>query len=342
MRSLVFAGPGHVEWRELPDARVRGAAEAVVRPIVIGRCDLDIGYVRGLAPMPVGAPIGHEIIGEVVDTGDGVRSVRPGDRVVVPAQISCGTCRNCRRGFTGRCQSVPFAASYGMGREGDFGGGAADLVRVPFADAMLVPLPADADPVEWIGFTDMAQDAYRAVGPQLRERPGARVLVIGGLPAVIGIYAAGLAVACGAGAVDYYDDDATRLAEAARFGANPIVRGADEPGGMYEVVVDSSITPQSLIEAFRFAEPEALVTSVGIHFGATAEAPFMEAYHKGITYRTGRPNCRQHMEAVRDLCCSGAFQPQHLTTEIFAFDDAPSAWMSGALRTAASRRSAGN
>ena len=338
MRSLAFVAPGRLEWREIPDARVRGDGEAVVRPIVIGRCDLDIGFVRGLVPMPAGAPIGHEIIGEVVDVGDRVARFRPGDQVVVPAQISCGSCRNCLRGFTGRCQSVPFASSYGMGRAGDFGGGAADLVRVPFADAMLVALPDGADPVDWIGFSDMAQDGYRAVGPQLRDRPGARVLVIGGLPAVIGIYAAGLAVACGAGAVDFYDADPIRLAEAARYGATPVMRGEREPEGLYEIVVDSSIEPAALIEAFRFAEPEGLVTSVGIHFGETCAAPFMESYHKGVTYRTGRLNCRQHMEVVRDLCCAGTFVPQRLTTRLFDFDDGPAAWMDDALRTACVRR----
>lgn len=338
MRSLTFVSPGAVEWREVPDARLMGAGEAIVRPIVIGRCDLDIGYVRGLVPLPSGAPMGHEIIGDVVDVGDGVTMFRPGDRVIVPAQISCGACRNCRRGFTGRCQSVPFAASYGMGRAGDFGGGAADLVRVPYADAMLLALPTGANPVDWIGFTDMAQDAFRAVGPQLLERPGARVLVIGGLPAVIGIYAAGIAVACGAGAVDYYDDDLVRLAEAERYGATPIRRGYAEPDESYEIVVDSTITPTALIEAFRHAEPEGLVTSVGIHLGETAAAPFMDSYHKGVTYRTGRPNCRQHMETVRDLCCSGGFAPHTVTTTMFDFDDAPAAWADAALRTACARR----
>ena len=287
--------------------------------------------------MPSGAPIGHEIIGEVIDIGDSVRQFKSGDIVIVPAQISCGTCRNCRRGFTGRCQSVPFAASYGMGREGDFGGGVADFVRVPFADAMLYRLPPEAIAEEWIGASDMAQDAYRAVGPQLRERPGARVLVIGGLPSVIGIYAAGMAVACGASAVDFYDTDDVRLAEATKYGANPIKRGVEEPQGQYEIVVDSSIDPHALIESFRFAEPEALVTSVTVHYGPTTAAPFMEAYHKGLHYRTGRPNCRQHMEAVGCLCHSGAFRPDAISSKEFTYEDAADAWLYEGLRSYAVR-----
>jgi threonine dehydrogenase-like Zn-dependent dehydrogenase len=333
MRTLVFVEAGKLEWREVANARVQAGCEAVIRTLVMGRCDLDIGYVRGITPMPSGAAIGHEIIGEVIDVGDSVRQFKPGDIAIVPAQINCGTCRNCRRGFTGRCQSVPFAASYGMGREGDFGGGVADLVRVPFADAMLYRLPHGAIAEDWIGISDMAQDAYRAVGPQLKQRPGARVLVLGGLPSVIGIYAAGIAVACGATTVDYYDSDRVRLAEAAKYGANPIERGIDEPDGQYEIIVDSSITPEALIESFRFAEPEALVTSVTVHFGPTAAAPFMEAYHKGLHYRTGRPNCRQHMEAVGCLCHSGSFKPELIEANEFAYENAIDAWLHEGLRS---------
>ena len=316
---------------------ITGDGQAIVRPLVIGRCDLDIGFVHGLMPMKSGAPIGHEIVGTVVDIGDDVTVAVPGDLVVVAGQISCGKCRNCLRGFTGRCMSVPFGASYGMGREGDFGGGAADLVKVPYAENMMFPLPKDSNPAEWIGFADMAQDAFRAVGPQLKQRPGARVLVIGGLPSVIGIYTAGLAVALGAAEVDYYDDDDTRLAEAGAYGANPIQRGSKEPQGMYEIVVDSSIEPHALIEAFRFTEPAGLVTSVSVHRGELAEAPFMEAYHKGISYQTGRPNCRQHMEELSNLCCSGKFNPAAISSKEFAFDDAPQAWLDHHLRTYAAR-----
>lgn len=335
MRSLTFVAPGEVEWREAPAPNIGHASQAIIRPLVIGRCDLDVGFVHGLMPIASGEPLGHELIGEIVDIGDGVNNFEPGDLAVLSAQICCGYCDACKRGHTGRCQSVPFAASYGMGREGNFGGTAADLVLVPFADAMLFPLPSGAKPVDWIGFADMAQDAYRAVGPQLQARPNGRVLVIGGLPQVIGIYAAGLAVALGASEVDYFDDNEARLAEARDYGANALNRNTTEPDGLYDIVVDSSIAPQALIDAFRYAAPEAYVTSVSVHPGELAEAPFMLAYNKGVHYRTGRPNCRQHMQTLADLCCSQKFQPEKISTTIFSFDDAPKAWLSKALRTIA-------
>lgn len=150
-------------------------------------------------------------------------------------------------------------ASYGMGRKGGFGC-SADLVRVPFADAMLFPLPVVAERRNWIGFADMALDAWRAVGAPLTHRPGGRVLVIGGWLSTIGIYAAGLAVSLGAGSTDYWDDDPERLEEAARYGAYSISRFVAGSTWFYEIVVDL-MDASSIADAIRFVEPEGIITS---------------------------------------------------------------------------------
>jgi len=145
-----------------------------------------------------------------VELGSKVPRLRVAQRVIVSAQIACGRCRRCLSGYTAGCESVPFGASYGMGRAGNHGGGLADLIRVPFAAAMLVPLPNNVDPAQMVGLADMATDAWRAVGPALSARPGASVLVLGGAAPVIGIYSAAIAVALGAGSVYYVDMDAQR------------------------------------------------------------------------------------------------------------------------------------
>lgn len=337
MRQLCFVEKNRAEWREVPDARLQGAMEAIVEPLVLGRCDLDVAFMRGVFPMKSGEAMGHEVIGRVVDVGTAVQRYVPGQIVVVSAQISCGACVNCLLGNTGRCKNVPFAASYGMGREGGYGGAAADLVRVPYADAMLFALPATADPVEWIGFADMAQDAWRAVAPQLEARPGARVLILGGEPAVIGIYAAGLAVALGAAEVEYYDDNETRLVEAARYGAKAIQRGKGEPSGVYGVVVDCCSEPTSLTEAIRYVEPEGYVTSVTAHLGASTPVPMLEAYHKGVHLHVGRPNVRASMEHACAICLGQKFSLNAIRSRLFSFEEAPDAWASTDLRTVAVR-----
>lgn len=69
---------------------------------MVGRCDLDVAFVRGLVPIRSGSALGHEWSGEIVEVGDQVRGLRPHGRIIVAAQISCGYCRMRRRGFTGR------------------------------------------------------------------------------------------------------------------------------------------------------------------------------------------------------------------------------------------------
>lgn len=334
MRHAVFVEPGKFEWREAIAPTVQGATDALVRPVVVGRCDLDVAFARGLLPMPSGAPIGHEIIGEVVDIGDDCGPLRLGQLVFVPAQISCGACVNCRRGLTGRCSSVPFAASYGMGRDGGFGGGLADLVRVPFASAMLTPVPAGVDPVSLVGMADMATDAWRAVAPHLASHPEARVLVLGGMPPVIGLYAVGLAVALGAPLIDYVDGNPERAAVARAYGATVVERPSAQP---YDLIVVAHPTRAALELAFRSAAPGATVTSVTPTVDGDPQLDTQSLYHRGVTWRIGRPDCRHAHDGTLGAWANCGFCADKVPTRQVAWEDAPEAWTSESLYVAAVR-----
>ena len=206
MRELTFVGPGKLEWREVEAPRIDGPGQALVRPIAVATCDLDTLLLRGEAPMFGGGfPIGHESVGVVVEVGEGVTSFKPGDRVVPSFQISCGSCSRCRRGLTGNCERVRGTAMYGIGaRGGNFGGALSDLMKIPYADAMLVAMPASLAAADVASAADNIPDAWRTVAPQLRDNPGASVLIVGG--GSIGLYAIQIALACGASQVDYVDD----------------------------------------------------------------------------------------------------------------------------------------
>jgi threonine dehydrogenase-like Zn-dependent dehydrogenase len=335
MKHLVFESAGRLAWRETPRPQLQSAVAAIVRPLVVGRCDLDMGFVRGVAPIANGEPLGHECIADVVQVGDQVSTVQVGMRVLVAAQISCGNCRSCRLGFTGRCESVPFGASFGMGRAGSYGGALADFMRVPFANAMLVPLPTTLDPVDAIGAADMGLDAWRAVGAPLRERPGGEVLVMGGLAKVIGLYAVGIALALGAGRVVFCCSDATQREQASKLGAETTAALGPEHG-RFEIVVDACGDETQFASMLRAAAPEAIVTSV-VFYQRELAIPQRELYVKGITYRTGRPNVRPAMEPVLALCHSMAFNPAAVTQTVFEFDAAIEAWMSEEMRTVVMR-----
>ena len=163
MRELAFIGKGHLEWRDADEPLLQGDGEALVRPLSVATCDLDRLLVGGLAPVSEPFPFGHECVAEVLDVGGAVESVRPGDIVSVPFQISCGECETCRRGYTGNCERVERMAMYGLPMGTNYGGFLSDAARVPFADAMLVPVPGDVAPASVASLSDNIPDAWRTV-----------------------------------------------------------------------------------------------------------------------------------------------------------------------------------
>ena len=249
MRQLEITGARAVRWVDAQAPALEGDGQALVRPLAVAMCDLDAAWLGGVIPFDEPFPLGHECVAEVIEVGDGVSTVSPGDVVVVPFQISCGGCAACLAGRTGSCTTVPRGSAYGMQPLGGAWGGAlADVLRVPFADAMLVPLAEGLDPVAVASVADNVPDGYRAVATPLQDAPGAEVLVVGGWARSVGLYAAACAVALGAQRVAYADADPERLERAALLGAEPIAVpvGDDDaplwPGklGRVPVSVDAS------------------------------------------------------------------------------------------------------
>ena len=280
---------------------MRSGEAALVRPVAVATCDLDAAVVSGRAPLPGPFAFGHEFVADVVDIGDAVASVRPGDRVIVPFQVSCGTCELCRRGLTASCATAGAGAAYGMApiARREWGGAVSDFVRVPYADAMLVALPAGLDPASVASVSDNVPDGWRAVAAPLERRPAAPVLVVGGAGDVA-LYAVAVAVALGSSQVDYVDTDARRLAVAERVGARAVERPVDGSRlGRYPITVDHSGEVAGLHSTLRSTEPDGSCTSTAIYF-ARDRAPLLEMYTRGVEFRTGRVN------AYRDPACARA------------------------------------
>jgi len=149
MQQLTCTGPGTLEWRDVPEPRLRADDDALVRPLVVARCDIDLPLTSGVFPIHEPFALGHECVAEVLALGDRVRNLEVGQRVVVAFQVSCGTCPSCAAGHTANCDQYPVLSDYGMrplsGTE--YGGMLSDLVRVPHAPAMLAPVPATLDSV---------------------------------------------------------------------------------------------------------------------------------------------------------------------------------------------------
>jgi threonine dehydrogenase-like Zn-dependent dehydrogenase len=323
MQQLTFVGPQTLEWREAPAPVLESDAGAIVRPLAVATCDLDALIIGGESPFPPPFPLGHECVAEVLEVGDAVRAVAPGDLVSVPFQISCGRCAACRRGRSANCTEVDFMATYGFGPAvARWGGFLADRVGVPYADHMLVPMPSGLDPAAVASTSDNISDGWRAVAPPLAEDPGAPVLVVGGAgPGSIGLYAAALAVALGSESVLYVDSDQARRATAEKVGAQTL---AETPKrvGPYPITVDASGHGDGLGLALRSTAPDGTCTSTAIYFGEPPALPLLEMYTKGITFRTGRANAREAMPHVLELAAAGAVRPELVTSRVVDWSDA--------------------
>jgi alcohol dehydrogenase len=327
MRQLTFVEPRDVEWRDVPDPALQGAGEALVRPVVVANCDLDRLIISGRFPVPGPFALGHEFIAEVIDVGDAVARVRPDDTVIVPFQVSCGTCDRCMAGLTGSCREVKRGSAYGLGPlgRGEWGGALSDIVRVPYADAMLVQLGA-VDPLALASCSDNIPDAFRTVAGPLRKHPGAPVLIVANGYGSIPLYAASIAVALGAGRVDFVDTGQPRLDLAQRLGANPL-EGREAVGRTrYPIVVDCTADPTGLAFCLRQVEPGGTCTSIGIYLEDVA-LPMLEMYTTGVTFITGRVDARPLIPEIVALVAEGRLHPELVNSTAVGWEDAPAAML---------------
>jgi alcohol dehydrogenase len=325
VRALTFIEKGKLEWREADDPRLEGDGEALVRPVAVATCDLDLALVRGQIPTAGPLAVGHEGVGEVVDAGDAVSSLSEGDLVSIPFQVSCGDCRNCLRGQTGNCESVGRMATYGLPVGENYGGFLSDLVRVPFADAMLVPVPEGVEPAAIASLSDNIPDGWRSVAPQLEAEPGAPVLICGGAGS-IALYAAQIALALGAERVDFAGGRPEHRELAERLGANLLEEEFPQRLGPYPITVDFSGTHEGLSCALRSTAPDGTCTINSIYFEERTPVPLLAMYTMGINVYTGRVHSRAVMEPILELVREGGLRPELVTAETAEWEDAAEAF----------------
>jgi threonine dehydrogenase-like Zn-dependent dehydrogenase len=341
MRQLTFIKSGTLEWREVSEPRIEAPVQAIVQPLVVASCDLDAPILRGEAPFAGPFAFGHEFVAEVVEIGEAVSKVQVGQLVIVPFQVSCGICHFCRRGLTGHCTTVERFSSYGLGR-GDWGGALSDLVRVPFADTMLVPVPAGIAPRSIASVSDNIPDAWRTVAPYLRERPGAPVLIIGGAGSgSIGLYAAAIAKALGSSQVDYVDQDNHRLEIAQTLGVNvlPISSSLPRQFGTYPITVDAGNRPEGLACVLRSTEYEGICTSTSIYFTPETPMPLRDMYYNGVVFKTGRVHARPIIPEILALVSEAHLAPEKVTTEFASWEEAAEALLNFRTKLIIERKS---
>ena len=328
MKQLVFDGPRQVRWTETPTPVLTAASSALVEPVAVSTCDMDAIALSGVIKFKPGTPLGHEGVCRVLEVGSDVTNVDVDDLVIVPWQISCGRCSRCVRGQNTYCETVPAGSCYGWGPHVQrWGGFLADVIDVPHADAMLVPLPPGMDPTRASGLGDNLVDAWRSVVPALRESPGGRVLIVGGALAdggSIGIYATAFARDAGASDVVFVSAIENHRDLAARLGATAVGDLPDRGElGWFDVMADTSGTAEGLALALASGGPHSTCTCTAgaVHRRSPPTIPMYEMYMNNISLRTGWVNTRSLIEAPLSRLGHSAFDPTDIAS-VHPFDDA--------------------
>jgi glutathione-independent formaldehyde dehydrogenase len=247
-RGVAYIGPGQVEVRNIDFPALELRDGPGVHPDNVGRqlphgailkivstniCGSDQHMVRGRTTAPEGLILGHEITGEVIETGPGVEFIQVGDLVSVPFNIACGRCRTCKDGDTGVCLTTnpdrPGSAD-GYVDKGGWVGGQAEYVTVPYADWNLLKFPDKEQALEKILDLTMLSDIFPTGYHgcvSAGVKPGSTVYIAGGGP--VGLAAAASAQLLGAGVVIVGDLVEERLAQARSFGCETVDVSQGDP-----------------------------------------------------------------------------------------------------------------
>ncbi|MGW0590537.1 alcohol dehydrogenase catalytic domain-containing protein [Streptosporangium sp. NPDC002607] len=324
MKALIYHGPEDVRYETVADPAPRDRNGAVVRVTHAGICGSDLHVYHGHNVKEPNFCIGHEAIGEVVETGGEVGRWRTGDKVLIAAGVRCGRCDWCSTGYPA-CQ-VQKAWVYGLGPE--LPGSQAEAVAVPFADTNLVRIPEGVSDENALLLADCANTAWYGA-KKARIAPGATVAVIGLGP--IGQVAVLAAKLQGASRVLAVDPVAERRAQAEALGAEAFTpeAAAEEiltraPRGVPSVV-DAAGTDQTIDLALRVVGLRGAVSVIGLSQSHRYAYPMQRAQMLSIDFHIGLATGEDTM-GLFDLMAAGRFDPSVVISHRLPLSAGPAAY----------------
>lgn len=351
MLAMNYRGPFRIRVdKNKPEPEIKHPNDAIVRVTRSCICGSDLHLYRGRVPdTRVGMTFGHEFVGEVVEIGSSVQNLKVGDKVLVPFNVGCGSCINCKQGLYGNCnESNPMSAACGgffgyahIG--GGYDGGQAEYVRVPYADVGPMIIPPDIDIEDAVLLTDVVPTGYQAA--EMGEiKMGDTVIVFGAGP--VGIFAAKSSWLLGAGrvivvdCVDYRLEFVKNYAQCEVYnykemgdpvlflkkitdyiGADVCIDavGAEATGNAMQTLTGQKLMLQAgsataLHWAINSVKKGGVVSVVGVYGPTDNLVPIGNLVNKGITIRGNQASVKRHLPHLIEHIRAGRLNPKAIIT----------------------------
>lgn len=360
MKAIVYNGPRDVEVKEMPDPSIQHPSDVIVKITATNICGSDLHMYEGRTSLEPGKIIGHENLGEILECGPAVASLKRGDYVCIPFNAACGYCKNCERGLTAACLTLNpgnAGAGYGYAGMGDLQGGQAQYLRVPYGDFNCLKLPEDAleRQDDYVMLADIFPTGWHAT-ELAGLQPGESVVIYGAGP--VGLMAACSAQIKGAGLIMIVDRHPDRLELAKQCGAvaiddsreDPVERvleltqgeGADrgcECVGFHAHDPHGKEVPNEVMNSLvQSVRPTGSLGVVGVFMPEDPKSAhelarkgqmafdFGELWTKGLSMATGQTSVKRYNRQLCQLIESGKVRPSFIVSHRLSLEEAPDAY----------------
>ena len=316
MKALICHKNGKIELTEKPIPEIKDARDAVVKVTLSTICTSDLHIMHGAVPAAVPETIlGHEFVGEIVDTGSEIINLKKGDRFAANCITFCGECFFCKRGFINNCEN----GGWEIGCKID--GCQAEYVRIPYADTGLTKIPENVSYENALFTGDILSSGY--FGAELCEiRQGDTVAVIGCGP--VGLCSMICAKILGAEKIIAVDIDEKRLEFSKNSGfadytVNPLNSNTETViknltgGHGADGVIEAAGGENTFELAWKIARPNSVVALVAM-YEKSQNLPLPEMYGKKLIFKTGGVDA-VHCEKLLNLIAEGKINTDFLISK---------------------------
>ena len=322
MKALILNETGNLEITERPVPKIIENRDVIVKVTLSSICTSDIHITKGFVPRAIPkTALGHEFVGEVVETGSEITNLKKGDRVAANCITFCGECFFCQKGFINNCEK----GGWELGCRID--GCQAEYVRVPFGDTGLTKLPDNVSYEDALFVGDILSSGY--FGAELCEiKAGDTVAVVGSGP--VGLCSMACAKTFSAGKIIAIDIDDSRLEVArknnlADYFINPqkedvnaAVKSITKNHGA-DGVIEAAGTEKSFETAWQIARPNSVVAIVAMYENPQI-LPLPDMYGKNLIFKTGGVDA-VHCEKLLQLISEGKISTNFLITHTLPFNE---------------------